>query len=265
MDGSGWVWMTCAINSTHHQSWRLGFMLAVGPIFCSRKVVYCYLKYIHGAFIFRYVSWRTYFIENFDFPKERGISLVVSTYKLNKILKKSPMTLLESPHPSPLFLTSLAIVELLSPLPNPHSHHCKPPEPLLIPIEPLSLSPNPSHLSSNPFGPLSKSSGCCQSPLAVVDPVYPLVNPFRHLRTRLAVFEPIWLFSITFLCLQTHLTVVSLPLLWNPSGSRKQQPPPPLLLLLLLLLQLLSSSLSSLLLLLLLPRSSSLSCYIGMG
>jgi len=33
VDGGGWVWMTHAINSTHHQSWRLGFVLAVGPRF----------------------------------------------------------------------------------------------------------------------------------------------------------------------------------------------------------------------------------------
>jgi len=153
----------------NHGAWGSRWLL--GPVFCSRKVVYCYLKYIHGAFIFKYVSQRTYFVENFDFPKERGISLGVSTYKLNKILKKSPMTLLESPHPSTLFPTSLSIIELLSPSPNPPSHHCEPPEPLSIPIEPLSPSPNPSHLSSNPSGLSSKPSGCCRSPLAVVDPM----------------------------------------------------------------------------------------------
>jgi hypothetical protein len=72
VDGAGWVWMTCAINSTHHQSWCLGVRAGCwGPVFCSRKVVYCYLKYIHGGFIFKYVSGRTYFVESFDFPKGR--------------------------------------------------------------------------------------------------------------------------------------------------------------------------------------------------
>jgi hypothetical protein len=33
VDGGGWVWMTRAINSTPHQSWHLGFALAVGPVF----------------------------------------------------------------------------------------------------------------------------------------------------------------------------------------------------------------------------------------
>jgi len=33
VDGSRWVWMTHAINSTCHQSWHLGFVLAVGPQF----------------------------------------------------------------------------------------------------------------------------------------------------------------------------------------------------------------------------------------
>ena len=38
VDGSGWVWMTCAINSTCHQSWRLGFALLLDLVFCSRKM-----------------------------------------------------------------------------------------------------------------------------------------------------------------------------------------------------------------------------------
>ena len=33
VDGGGWFWMTCTINSTPHQSWRLWFALAVGPGF----------------------------------------------------------------------------------------------------------------------------------------------------------------------------------------------------------------------------------------
>ena len=33
VDGGGWFWMTRAINSTRHQSWHLGFALAVGPGF----------------------------------------------------------------------------------------------------------------------------------------------------------------------------------------------------------------------------------------
>ena len=33
VDGGGWFWMTCTINSTPHQSWRLWFALAFGPSF----------------------------------------------------------------------------------------------------------------------------------------------------------------------------------------------------------------------------------------
>jgi len=40
VDGSGWVWMTRAINSMRHQSWCLGFVLAVGPRFLQQKFVY---------------------------------------------------------------------------------------------------------------------------------------------------------------------------------------------------------------------------------
>ena len=133
------------------------------------------------------------------------------------------MALLESPHPSPLFRTSLAIVEPFSPLPNPPSHHREPPDPLLIPIETLSPSPGPSHLSSNPSGrclsiPLAvvDPSGRCGTRFAVFEPILPSSNPP-------AVVEPIWPLSILtnpFRRLRTRLAVVSLPPLWNPSGWR---------------------------------------------
>jgi len=143
----------------NHGAWGSRWLL--GPVFCSRKVVYCYLKYIHGAFIFEYVSRRTYFVENFDFPKKRGISLVVSTYKLNKILKKSPMTMLESPHPSPIFRTSLAVAK-------PSLPSSRTPRAVVDPHRtPLTVA----ELSSKPSDPSSKPSGRCRSPLAVVDPV----------------------------------------------------------------------------------------------
>jgi len=106
------------------------------------------------------------------------------------------MALLESPHPSPLFRTSLAIVEPFSPSPNPPSHHREPPDPLSIPIETLSPSPGPSHLSLNPSGrclsiPVAvvDPSGRCETRFAVFEPVLPSSNPP-------AVVEPVWPLSI---------------------------------------------------------------------
>jgi hypothetical protein len=40
VDGGGWIWMTRAINSIHHQSWRLGFVLAVGARFFAAEKLY---------------------------------------------------------------------------------------------------------------------------------------------------------------------------------------------------------------------------------
>jgi len=46
-------------------------------VFVAEICILCYLKYIYGALIFKSVSGRTYYIEKFDFPKERGLSLGV--------------------------------------------------------------------------------------------------------------------------------------------------------------------------------------------
>jgi len=51
VDGGGWVWMTRAINSTRHQSWPLGFALAVGPGFLQQK---------SGILLVEIYSWGIY-------------------------------------------------------------------------------------------------------------------------------------------------------------------------------------------------------------
>jgi hypothetical protein len=56
MDGWRWMlWMTCAINSMPHQSWRLGFALAVGPRFfiAKRSIV---VNTIH-LYLFKLFKW----------------------------------------------------------------------------------------------------------------------------------------------------------------------------------------------------------------
>jgi len=73
------------------------------------------------------------------------------------------MALLESPHPSPLFRTSLAIVEPFSPSPNPLSHHREPPEPLSILFRHLG-----SHLAVvDPH----------RAPLTVAEPLSSVIKP----------------------------------------------------------------------------------------
>ena len=124
-----------------------------------------------------------------------GVSLgmCLHMYELSKIKKQSPMALLLSPHPSPLFRTSLAIAK--------PAFCCRSPS-------------KPSHRRRTPRTS-SNLSGPSSIPCSHWRLVLPSSNLFRRLRTCFAVFKLVSPSSNSLRHLQTLLP------LWNPSGRRQ--------------------------------------------